>query len=161
MESSNNIGDVLLQQEKSGEALNYFYSSQGIAEEVNDSMSIARSLNNISRAFRQEKKYKEELLTRAKLLDINKKMGNYEAQSTDNLEIGNIYMEENKLEEAIPYFEESIELSNKTGNFDNKKEALQKLYITQEKSGNFIDAFASLKEYIATLELKYEHNKKK
>ncbi len=156
IEAQNYIGQVYQESNKDMQALEFYEQSANLAEEVNDKEALKKSLQNQGSVLRKSKRYDDELQVRQQLLSINKEFDAKPEQAEDNLEIGNIFIEKNETEKAIPYIQRSIELSEETGSLEKKGKALQTLSTAYDKQKDYDKALETYREYVATVDELYK-----
>ncbi len=154
--TQNRIGNIYQETRNEDKALKAYGKSEELAESINDQDALAKSLKNKSSALRQSKRYDEELEVRKKLLTINSGEGQKPEQAEENLEIGNILVEQNEAGKAIPYIKRSIELADETGNLEKKGKALQTLSAAYGQQQNYNKALETYKTYVETMDALYK-----
>ena len=156
IETQNEIGSVYQQSKKEDEALKAYEESAGMAASANDQEGLKKSLKNKSSVLRQSKRYDEELEVRKQLLDLNREADKIPEQAEENLEIGNIFIQKNEAEKAIPYLQKSIVQSDKTGNLEKKGKALQTLSMAYGQQMNYNKALEAYKSYVENMDALYK-----
>ena len=86
----------------------------------------------------------EEYLFKSK--NLLEKEGNADTLVNLYLNIANLYYEQYKDKQAIPYFEKAYALSKKTKDFDKKRQATKNMSIVEENRGNLKQALVYRKE---------------
>ena len=77
-------------------------------------------------------------------------------KSRAKLDLGNVYLKQNKPNEAIPLFEESIADAEKDKDLETQKDAVQKLSEAYVSLGNDDKALINYKKYVALVDLLYK-----
>lgn len=150
--TQNKIGFIYQETNKEEKAIEVYDKSAEMASEIGDRKAVSNSLRSKSSALRQSKRYDEELLVRKQLLDMTVDENEATGQAEENLEIGNIYIQKNEAEKAIPYIQKSIELSEGTGNLEKKGEALQTLSNAYGKQFDYNKALTAYEQYVQTMD---------
>lgn len=156
IEIQNQIGAVYYDEKKEVEALDAYTKSAKIAERSADKEALSNTLKNQSKVLRGSKRYSEELQVRQKRLAIVEEEADVPQVAEENLEIANIYLEQQKPREAIPYIQKSIDLSEKADIIEQKGKALQALSVAYSDQKEYNKALQVYKEYVATTDEIYK-----
>jgi two-component system, LytTR family, sensor kinase len=148
-------GDVYLEQEKSKEAITKYKKAVDLAGESKDEGLQTSSLRKLGRAYRSNKQYNEELEVRQQSLEINEGANKLEEQAEDNLSIAEIYIEQDKPEQAVGYIRKSIDLSEQSGSDEKKGMALKTLSEAYKEQGAYDKALYAYKDYTAFVDTAY------
>ena len=90
--------------------------------------------------------YKKALEFFTKTLVIDSVFENKKQMSDSYVNLGNVYFEQKKFAEAIPYLQRCILLADESGYVQGKLKALQILSTSYRSSGNVDSAYATLKQ---------------
>jgi len=133
-------------------ALELSEENEGFAAAYMDTAKLLNTLQSKAEVYKYMGNQDEQLNILQQSLKVRKQQDDIEGQSEDNLKISEVLVEQEKLDDAIVYLEESIELSDRSGKMETKKRALKSLSSVYDKSGNYNRALALYKEYVATSE---------
>ncbi|OXB07695.1 ATP-binding protein [Flavobacterium pectinovorum] len=143
----NNLGEIALEQKDFKKALFYFQQIEKLSDK--DSYDIINSivLHNIGLCYLHLKKIDKAeiyLFKSSKLQEIEKDtlllIGSY-------IDLANLYYEQYKDNQAIPYFEKAYHLSKKVKSFELKRVATLNMAAVEENRKNFPLALVYRKEY--------------
>ncbi len=155
------LGSIFQEQNKSDQALNYYGQSKVAAEELKDPRSISKSNKNISSVYRSNKQFEDELEVQKEELQRGKQAEDKPTQRKANLNIANIYLEQDNEEEAIPYLEESLGLAGDSEeDLLDKKEAYKSLSSAYKEQGNYDKALENFQNYAAVVDSLYQAKEK-
>lgn len=106
------IGIIVLDYEKDEEkALDYFFKSLQLREEINEKIAIPGSLISIAEIYKNQKKYEESILFLNRALEISQEIGEKKRISKTFLEMGSVYYELKDYQQAIEYFKKAKEIN--------------------------------------------------
>jgi len=155
----NNLGEIALEKKEFKKALKYFYEIEKLSNTLIYDLKRSIVLHNMGlcylhlRDFNQSEKY---LFKGAKLQEVQKDtsllIGSY-------IDIANLYYEQYKDAQAIPYFEKAYQLSKKVKFFDLKIAAVLNMAVVEENKKNFPLALVYRKEYEAWKDSLNDQNK--
>jgi len=151
-----NIGRAYQLRNEDEEALNYYNKSFEIAEDINDNDELLQSGEEIASVFRGQQRYDDELRLRNDLLEVSNLSGDTANATIQNLEIGNIYLERKQEEQAIPYFKNSINLSEASGSLTDNALATKSLSEAYRGIGSYSLALKAYQEYVSLVDSAYE-----
>lgn len=157
--ASNFKGEVYLLQNKPQQAISNYQKAERIADETEDISLKKVSLRNQGKAYRQSRQYEEELKVRQRTLDITE--DDEEEAAADNLMIGELYLETQQPEQALPYIRKSVDLADRYGNIKSKGTALRKLSEAYGQQGEYNKALISYKQYAETIDSVYAQRERK
>ena len=160
IETQNRIGEIYLEDNQNDVALQSYENSVKLARGINDQKALANTLQKQSIALRKNRDYNQELNVRQELNSMNELDNDTSIQIENYLEIGNIYIEQNKEEQAIPYIQKSIEYSNQTGNLDAQSLALRQLSTAYGKQKDFNKALEVYMKYAETVDAIHQRKEK-
>ncbi len=148
----NKIGQVYLEKNDTKKAIRTYEQTAELAKESAGDEILISTLKNQGNAYRKAKNYKKELEVRQEILNIDRQNNDVNEQADDHLEIGNIYMEQDEEEKAIPYIEKSIELSSRSGDLEKKSIGLKTLSSAYDKAKLYDKALEVYKQYVETMD---------
>lgn len=137
-----------------GRAKGFFNNALNLAaqesekREVEEKVTVA-DFQNKNRAYNQEIKLRKQILQVVENIELDSVFDNESALTPQkqNYKIGNAYALQENFEEAIPYFEKSIEEANNREDILIEKEATKKLAEAQRDAGDTEAALSSIKKY--------------
>ncbi len=139
-------------------AKTYYNNSLNLAAEENKSTSVKEKIK-VADFNNRTRDYDDEIILRK---EIVKDLESIESDTIDNLsaltvqkqnyKIGNAYYLNNNLEEAIPYFEESIKEAKKKEDLVVRKDATRKLSEVYVNSGDYKKALVAYQKYTNLVE---------
>ena len=141
----NYLGKVYDALEVEDSALYYFDLAGVKAIQSGNQKAISQSLDYKSDFYRSRNRRDEELQVRNEALFNSSQNQNLEEIQKSNLDIGKIYVETDKPEEAIPYLKKSIDLADEIGELNDKSEAYEALAEAYEKIGDLESALSTIK----------------
>lgn len=104
----NQIGDLYFAKGNENSALEYYNKAKAIADKTSDNDRQTKSSNRIAKVFSKQKKFDNEAEVRQQNVS-SKSMKSAADISRENIAIGNAYVQADKLEEALPYYEKGLE----------------------------------------------------
>ena len=164
------LGDVFAKRGNAANAEVYYNSALELAENENLQRSIEEtdkvadflSANN---QFDKEIQLRKKNLEQVNELPQNDSLTGYMNLIEDsesvissqrlNYKIGDAYFKQNKLDEAIPYLEKSIEEANAKEDLVVEKDATRKLSEVYENKIDFVKAYEVYQDYVALVEKLY------
>ncbi len=167
-----NIGSVYLSQANShnvhpverdsllNRALDYYFKSLKMSEELGNKNGIATTLGNIGIVYYSQADYTKALEYYFKALKMSEELGYKKLQAFALGNIGSLYTKKGKFAEAEKYLKHSLELSDSLGNLEGEKETnqyLSHLYDTLSQLAVGSGQWAKKAEYS---KLAFEHYKK-
>ena len=102
---------ISAKEDYNNKALNEFFKSLQIAEEVNDVKSIANTLNCIGNSYRESKQYTTALEYYGKAVSIREQIGDKINLSTTLVNIGKLYLKQENYSTALDYLFKALQLS--------------------------------------------------
>ncbi|MFN8207020.1 MAG: tetratricopeptide repeat protein [Bacteroidales bacterium] len=150
--AQNKMGEVYQQSNQPARAISTLDDAEDLSRKTNNSSALKKTLSSKSSVLRGSGKYEEEKKVREELLNLSKEEKDLGGQAEQNLEIGNILIEQNKGASAIPYLEKSIQLSDQGGNLEGKGEGLKVLSTAYDKNRQYDKALNVYKEYVAVVD---------
>jgi len=140
------LGEIALEQNEVKTALSHFNTIEKLNEDFYD-FKKSTVIHNIGLCYLHLKKFdkaEEYLFKSSKLQEIQKDtlllIGSY-------MDIANLYYEQYKDRQAIPYFEKAYSLSKKAKSFGLKRRSTLNMAVVEENRKNFPLALAYRKEY--------------
>ncbi len=137
---------------KPARAIELSEENEVIASSNQDTIALLNTLKSKADVYKNVGNQTEQLNVLQQSLEVRKQQDDYAGQSEDNLKISEVLVDQEKLNDAIAYLEESIELSERTGKIDTKKKALKSLSSVYDRSGNYNRALTIYKEYVKAAE---------
>ncbi len=139
-------------------AKTYFNSSLNLAAEENKSTSVKEKIK-VADFNNKTKDYDDEIVLRKEIVEdlesIKSDTIDNESALTlqkQNYKIGNAYYLNNNLDEAIPYFEESIKEAEKKEDLVVRKDATRKLSEVYVNAGDYKKALVAYQKYTNLVE---------
>ncbi|MEM8890227.1 MAG: histidine kinase [Bacteroidota bacterium] len=137
------LGRVNQQIGNSDKAIEYFENASSVATNLGDSLTASNSLEYLSGLYRNEQDLDNELQVQQRALTSNRSYGYSSREGKVSKRIGDIYVEQNQIAEAIPYFKNSINLAAELGELRSQQEAYEALAGAYEKAGNIDEAIVN------------------
>lgn len=106
----NSLGIINYTKGESSKALDYYYKSLHIRQELNDKKGIAASLNNIGIIFQEQAENGKAIDYYTQSLKINEEIGNKNGEADCLTNIGRIYRELKDTLKAIDYLTRSLKI---------------------------------------------------
>ena len=133
----NSKGSLELVKSNHTKALEYFFKSLKICEEIKIKSGIARAYFGISNIYNRIRDYKKAILFNKKSLELNTQL-NLKSEICDNLSLmGEIYRDDNKqFAIALNYFFKALNLGTRTNNkqiIAHTNAKIEQVYQLQEK----------------------------
>ncbi len=119
-EALNNIGYIYDDQGEIPKALEYYYRSLKIMEDIGNKEGIATSLNNIGYIYNSQGDIPKALEYFHKSLIIREDIGNKEGIANSLNSMGRIYMNQGDIHKALEYFHKSLKLGEETRLLDGQ-----------------------------------------
>jgi tetratricopeptide (TPR) repeat protein len=167
-ELNSKIGETYSQKGDEEQAEDFFSNTLELSKQE-DVESRARSTNSIADYYRDNKNYDKEIELRKVTLEelesepdtlISKtEISNDDQIITSqkiNLDLGNAYVNKGNLNEAIPYFEKSIEKADLVDDLETQKDALQRLSELYRSAGRSDKALEKYQEYAQLVDVIYK-----
>ncbi len=142
--SYNNLGNVYSEEGDYARALDNYFKSLKIAEEINDKKRQAINLGNIGTVYDEQKEYEKALHYYGKALKIAQELNDKKRQASIMSNIGIVHMYQNKFPEALKYFTSSLILLEELGDKKRKASVLNNignLYSLMNEDDKAIDYF--------------------
>ena len=161
------IADAYAEANKKIEAEDYFNNSLKLSKNETPARTIQENekvadFYNKSNRYQDEIKLRKESLNELEQLQkkaVAKKKGIIEVDSITsqriNYKIGNAYIAQDKLNEAIPYLEKSIVEANNEDDLVVQKDATRKLSELYGFKGDFLKAYNTYQNYVALVDTLY------
>ncbi|MDW3650661.1 MAG: histidine kinase [Bacteroidia bacterium] len=137
------LGRVNQQIGNSDKAIEYFENADSLATNLGDSLTASNSLDYLSGLYRNQQDLDNELQVQQRALSSNRSFGYSSREGKVSKRIGDIYVEQNQIAEAIPYFKNSINLAAELGELRSQQEAYEALAGAYEKAGNIDEAIVN------------------
>jgi two-component system LytT family sensor kinase len=147
------------------EAEQYFDNSLNLAKKENPKRAIEEK-NKVADFHNRNQNFDKEIKLRNETLDELKNIGGNETEADDgqnspltaqrqNYYIANIYIAQDKYNEAIPYLEKSISEAESKEDLVVEKDATRKLSEVYRGIGNFSKAAENYERYVAVVDQLY------
>lgn len=171
----NNIGIVYYYLEDFDKVLENFKRSLNVYRELNDIEAQSRPFFNIAEVYYLQDRLKEALYYYKKSYEIDKRLGKRVSQAETLSTIGTVYANLGQMEDGIRVLNEAIRILKQTEALSTLSDAIYKLALFYEYSGNYklalqnyqkhkhiSDSLKSMKkaEQLSRLKLQYETEKK-
>ena len=145
-----NIGVIYYNQADYVKALENHLLSLKYAELTTDKLRLLTALNNVGGVYYiKPETYDKALEYYFRALPLCEELGNTNALGAISVNIGNIYFNKGKDEEALSYFNKSLKAYGNSDGSQNSYIALAKLYL---REGNYDNALNSLKKALSLSE---------
>jgi signal transduction histidine kinase len=130
------------------ESAQYYYENTLTLSQISTQpFSLAKIYEGLGSTFIFLKKYDKAEEYLIKNLKIKEKVGDKNDLFGAYNTIANLYYEQYKDQQAIPYFEKAYDLSNKTNKVNFKYTASKNMAVVEENRGNFKQALVYRKEF--------------
>ena len=133
-------------------ALELTDENEAFATALKDTAALISTLQEKAIVYKNIGNTDEQLNALQQSLEVRKQQNDLEGISEDNLKISEVLLEQELIDDAIAYLEESIELSDRTGEIEIKKKALKSLSSAYDRTGDYNKAYTVYKDYVATAE---------
>lgn len=148
-EANLQMGKLKQAQKSEEEAIIYYQESQRIAEDDMDAGAVNEAFDSQYSLYQSAGNSDKQLEVKEKALDYNKKNQNINEQLENTIDIGELYLNANKPDEAIEYLQQGIELSGASDNLASKSRALEVLSKAYDEIGETEQALSTYKEYLS------------
>lgn len=129
-------------------ALEISEENERLAKELFDTTFLLNTLDKKADIYSNLGRKDEQLQTLQKSNTFRSRYKDSEGYVNTNLKISDVLIEQQKLDDAIAYLEESVELTKESSDFDIKKKTLNKLSKAYDISGNYNKALAVYRDYV-------------
>lgn len=119
--------------------------------------SIAQA---IGRTYRSKNDRQNELVFKNKRRERSIERNDLAQQNTLDLEIAEIYIDMEQSQEAVPYLEESVQISEELGDLERNIDARKSLSGVYATTGNYNEALDNYKKYVALVDRLYANKQK-
>jgi len=163
---SSKLADYYARTNEPQKAEDLYDSSLKLAEEESPKRGIQQK-EKVADYYNQNRNFDEEIQLRKKSLDELEQLPPQavagQAIETDadvtsqaiNYKIANAYIAQEKLEEAIPFLEESIEVADREDDLEIQKDATRKLSEVYSKQGVYGKALETYQKYVTVVDTLY------
>ena len=148
----NNIGYVSKQQGNIAKALDWYYKSLKIREEVGDKFGIANSINNIGRIYNIQGDNRKAIEYYNKSLKIQTEIGDKQGASISINNIGTIYNNQGDIPKAIEYYNKGIKMHEEIGDKQGIGITLHNMGQVYSTQNNFPKALEYYRKSLKILE---------
>ena len=142
------LGELEKAKNNSEQAIQYYRSSQSNALQIDDDKAVNEAYGNISGIYQSQNNIDDGIEINQEALSFNKKRNNQTEIVENNINLANFYLQQNKNDEAIQSLQNSIEITNQTGDLKNRSKAVQVLSEAYSKTGLTEEAEKKYKEYL-------------
>lgn len=157
-----NIANAITDSDATSNAVEYYFKSIKLQEFIEDTEGIALNYNNIGDYYMKLKKYDDAKIYFNKALEKIAELTNKEdLNALIYLNLSDLENSVENFDSAIFYGNKSLDISNKLGLLDIKKNNLKNLSFAYEKRGNKLKALDILKEYTVINDTILKTNKRK
>ncbi len=144
-----NIGIVYMYESNYPQALDYYFKSLKINEEIGNRVGEAADLGNIGIVYNDESNYPQALDYLFKSLKMDEEIGDKDGQATDLGNIGSVYGIESKYSQELDYYFKSLKMDEDMGNKNYQANVLGNIGNVYQTESNYPQAldyyFKSLK----------------
>ncbi|HIA35213.1 MAG TPA: tetratricopeptide repeat protein, partial [Flavobacteriales bacterium] len=155
--SYNNIGWTYKNQGNYEKALEYYYKSLKISEEIGDKEGIADSYDNIGRTYNDLGNYEKAMVYHYKSLKIFEEIGDKRGIATSYTCIGLIYWKQGKYKQALEYHYKSLKIDEERGDKRGIAASIHNLGLIYQEQGNYEKA---MEYYSRSLKMTIPENKR-
>lgn len=141
------IGKCYAGQNDTAQALKYFGLAGIVADNYGNETDQSVSWQNVGRSYNSIGEYDKSNEYEKRAKKINQKNGDNQRVLDNNSNIAGNYLFMNKANEAIPFLQENLVLSNQTGQIKSTGETHKALSEAYAKLGKFEQAKASFDQY--------------
>lgn len=145
---NNKLGQLYDQHNAKDSALKYFEQSKEVALEIEDDEAVNLSFNNIASIHKAANDVSNELDVNQQAAQFNTMRSNIPELARNQVEMGEIYIQQDESDKAIELLESGAELSDESGDLETKSKAVKALSEVYEKKGEESDALEKYKEYV-------------
>lgn len=151
--SYNNLGIVTKEQGNYSEALDYYFSSLKIYEEMNDKKGSASVLGNLGGVYRNQGDFPKALDCYYKAIKINEELGDKSGLSDNYLRIGIVYENQGDYPKALNNYFDALKVYEELVNKPRIALALGNIGVAYSSQNNYPKA---LEYYLKALEIDEE-----
>ncbi|MEL7003512.1 MAG: tetratricopeptide repeat protein, partial [Bacteroidota bacterium] len=154
------IGEIYEQDRKFDDALRSYREAYRLAEENNQSDKIKEASEAIGRVLNTQNEVEQALDFKKQVLSNSIQQQDTIWQNSLNLDIAELYINSDRTAEAIPYLEQSVEISEQTGDISQNIKARKSLSDVYATQGNYDQALTNYKDYVKLVDKLYENKQK-
>lgn len=147
--ASNNIASAYMELKRYDDALEYFMESLKIYDSIGLKIGVAIIRDNIGSLFYKKGQYDHALLYHLSALNIFKELQSPVRIANTMRNIGDVYIKLNRKSEAINTLQQALEIAQKIGIADTRRDIYKVLSNAYQSQGNYRQAFESLNNYIS------------
>lgn len=156
--TSNNLGEIALNENKSKEAIQHFKKAKKLST---SNSSKYRLYNSEIRSIIKEENNVEELINFQKQeVVISQESNDTVGLLEENLELSNIYIDNQQWDNAIQSIQGNISLSKQVKDYEQLSEGYRNLSKVYKETGKTEEALKTLDQYSQTIDSLYEHKQK-
>ncbi len=142
------LGQLENEKNNTEKAIEYFRSSQSTAIQINDDEGVNNAFNDISEIHQTQNNIDDGIEINQEALEYNNKRDNKTESANNNFNLANLYLQQNKDDQAIEQLQNSIQIADETGDLYNLSRATQVLSEAYDKTGLSEEAMKKYKEYL-------------
>jgi len=136
----NTIGDAQYWLDDMASSLDYGLQVLHLQEKINDSLGIAKTLNNMAVIYSQQGKLEKALDILKKSLEIRKKLGDEKLIASNYNNLGQIYYKLDRDSIAMGYFQKSVAIQEKYKNYELLINGYNNVAVIYMKEKKYSDA---------------------
>ncbi|MBN4051177.1 tetratricopeptide repeat protein [bacterium AH-315-M05] len=118
-------------------ALEYYYKSLKIAEEIEDEKTKARVYNNMGMIYDEQDKHPKALEYYHKSLKIKEELGDKMAMASTYINIGGVYYQQGDYLKALEYYHQSLKITEKLGDKNKMAYTYNNIGLIYWKQGDY------------------------
>jgi hypothetical protein len=149
IQASNNLGNYYEVVSDSVQAFQYFDSSLNVAVNTGNTQEIANYYDNGNNYLSNRGIVAHQITFNEKALESNSITSNPTVYNSANLNLGKLNMSQNKPEQAITFLNNSIQVSDQTGEVEVQQEALEVITEAYKVNGEYDKALESYTRLIS------------
>lgn len=149
IEINNRIGDIYYEQNNISLAKNYYNKALSLSQKDKKESLDYESTDKLSKIYKKERNYDEAIKLRSSAQNQGAAPSSSADMNQNQVKIAELYIQQNKAEEAIPILENAVVVSKKTGDNASQKDALQNLADAYSKIQQHDKALKYYKKYTA------------
>ncbi len=142
----NNIGYILNEKGEILTALEYYYKSLKIQNNIHDKIGLATSLNNIGYIYNTQGNIAKALDCYDKSLRVQEEIGNKKGIANSLNNIGLVYKSQQELKKALEYYKKSLKIFQEIGGKNEIAISLNNIGQIYSEQGNKLKALECFNE---------------
>lgn len=145
---NNKLGQLYQLQNANDSALKFYEKSRDVAIDIEDDEAVNLSFSNMASIHKNANNFTSELDVNQQAAQYNTERNNIPELARNQVDMAEIYIQQDKSEEAIELLEKGVQLSEEVGDIETKSQAVKALSEVYEKKGQESDALKKYKEYV-------------